>query len=434
MNKIFKNEKSFFGKIEALFWKLYQKESFRFLIAGGLNTLLGTVGAILLRLVFDANNWNAKIPFDFLTNIGLVEPNMDIPYLIVFVAFLPIAYTLQAKISFQTKWEWKRLAIYPLSSIPNFICQELFIYIFEVLLHVNPSVSYVLSPICSLPIMFFIIRVLVKPFKKNVHRRMKDIKYIFCDIDGTLIDSNSKLAPETIKCIEENKNRYVFYLISGRNYQGVKTIHDILKLDTPLICGNGSLVATKDKEVLWYQEMDLALAHEIYEEYYKRDLSVSVYDTFNWYVNARNEWTGIEEQITGLTPEIIDDIKNIKNISKIMIIASEEKVDELYPLIKKKYRSLTVVRSKPMFIEIMTKNVDKKNALHFLRKKEKISKKNIVTIGDSTPDLGMFEEAGLAVAMQNAKQNIKDKADYVVKSNNELGVKCLIEEIREAQK
>ena len=63
-NKIFKNEKSIFGKLENLFWTLYKKESFRFLIAGGLNTLMGMVSAILLRLVFDACGWNSKISFD----------------------------------------------------------------------------------------------------------------------------------------------------------------------------------------------------------------------------------------------------------------------------------------------------------------------------------------------------------------------------------
>ncbi len=167
MNKIFKNEKSFFGKIENLFWKLYSKEPFRFLIAGGINTVLGIVVAIIFRAIFSSLNWNPKISFAFLENIGLVTPNMDIPYLISFVLLLPVAYTLQVYISFQTKWSFKRFLIYPLSSIPNFICQELFVWLFEVVLKVPSSFSYILSPICSLPIMFFIIRFLVKPFKKN---------------------------------------------------------------------------------------------------------------------------------------------------------------------------------------------------------------------------------------------------------------------------
>ena len=39
MNKIFKNENSFLGKIEKLFWKIYSIESMRFLFWGGINTL-----------------------------------------------------------------------------------------------------------------------------------------------------------------------------------------------------------------------------------------------------------------------------------------------------------------------------------------------------------------------------------------------------------
>lgn len=171
MNKIFKNENSFFGKIEKFFWALYEKEPFRFLIAGGINTVLGIVASILFRLLFKAAGWDPKISFDFLEKIGLVAPNMDIPYLIAFVLLLPVAYTLQAFISFRTKWSFMRFLIYPISSIPNFICQELFIWLFEVVLKLPSSVSYFLAPICSLPIMFFIIRFLVKPLKKKTEKK-----------------------------------------------------------------------------------------------------------------------------------------------------------------------------------------------------------------------------------------------------------------------
>lgn len=167
MNKIFKNEDSFFGKLEKIFWRFYEKEPFRFLIAGGINTVLGIVVAILFRWLFNAFSWDPKISFEFLENIGLVAPNIDIPYLIAFVLLLPVAYTLQVFISFQTKWSIKRFLIYPISSIPNFICQELFVWLFEVVLKLPSSVSYILAPICSLPIMFFIIRFLVKPLKKK---------------------------------------------------------------------------------------------------------------------------------------------------------------------------------------------------------------------------------------------------------------------------
>lgn len=426
-NKIFKNENSIFGKIEKLFWKLYEKESFRFLIAGGLNTLMGMVSAILLRLVFDACGWNSKISFDFLTSLGLVDPNMDIPYLIVFVLLLPVAYTLQAKISFQTKWEWKRLAIYPISSIPNFICQELFIWLFEEVLHLSPSISYILSPICSLPIMFFIIRFLVKPFKKKAD--IKKVTNIFCDIDGTLIDSDSKLNLATIDAVKRIKDKYPFYLISGRHFACMCEIYDKLELNTPIICCNGALIATRNKEIINIEAMPDYIPQEIFNKYKDEDLSLSIFAGFEWYVNKRNKLTLIEEGLVNFESTILNDSGLITNVIKVMIISSKESIDKLYPILKKQYKNVLVMRSKPTFIEISAKKVTKGNAIKLLKKKYNLKSKNLMALGDSIMDVSMFKKCSNNVAMGNATEITKKKANLLADTNDELGVKKLLDQL-----
>ena len=73
---------------------------------------------------------------------------------------------------FRTKWSFKRFLRYPLSSIPNLILTSLFICLFSGIIGIDPYISYVLAPICALPIMFFIIRFLVKPIKgKKVNKK-----------------------------------------------------------------------------------------------------------------------------------------------------------------------------------------------------------------------------------------------------------------------
>ncbi len=37
-------------------------------------------------------------------------------------------------------------------------------------------------------------------------------------------------------------------------------------------------------------------------------------------------------------------------------------------------------------------------------------------------DISMFESAGLRIAMENAEEYLKKKADYITTSNNESGV------------
>ncbi|WP_327875860.1 HAD family hydrolase [Aneurinibacillus thermoaerophilus] len=57
-----------------------------------------------------------------------------------------------------------------------------------------------------------------------------------------------------------------------------------------------------------------------------------------------------------------------------------------------------------------------------------IDRSKIIGIGDSYNDIDLIKVAGLGVAMGNAPEFIKQKADYVTRSNNEEGVRHVIEE------
>ena len=46
----------------------------------------------------------------------------------------------------------------------------------------------------------------------------------------------------------------------------------------------------------------------------------------------------------------------------------------------------------------------------------------MICCGDGMNDLSMIEYAGLGVAMANAEPLVKEKADFITKSNDEDGV------------
>ncbi len=158
MKRFIKNEKSFLGKVESLIRVLWEQESIRFVFVGGINTVLGIVVSIFTRYIFIDSNLLIKFSFWFM--------EFDIPNLVSFVVLLPVAYTMQALIAFRSKWEWKRLAVYPLTSIPNLLLQQTGIYLFTKWTG-NADLSYILAAIAILPIMFFIIRFFVKPLKNR---------------------------------------------------------------------------------------------------------------------------------------------------------------------------------------------------------------------------------------------------------------------------
>lgn len=59
----------------------------------------------------------------------------------------------------------------------------------------------------------------------------------------------------------------------------------------------------------------------------------------------------------------------------------------------------------------------------------KVSPGNVVAVGDAENDLAMFKECGCGVAVGNALDSVKAKADLVMSGNHGAGVEELITEI-----
>ncbi len=87
--------------------------------------------------------------------------------------------------------------------------------------------------------------------------------------------------------------------------------------------------------------------------------------------------------------------------------------------LKEKYN---VVRSATYYLEFVNKEVDKARGIEIIARKKGLTKQEIMTIGDEGNDYLMVKEAGLGIAMGNARQKVKDVAKYITKSNANNGV------------
>ena len=91
----------------------------------------------------------------------------------------------------------------------------------------------------------------------------------------------------------------------------------------------------------------------------------------------------------------------------------------MYPQVKAAY---TVI-----YAEIFSKDASKGNSLKALSAHLGIEKEEIACIGDGENDSFMFEESGLKIAMGNAEEMLKQRADYVTSSNRHDGAAEAIE-------
>ena len=83
---------------------------------------------------------------------------------------------------------------------------------------------------------------------------------------------------------------------------------------------------------------------------------------------------------------------------------------------------LDVVRTGPLFLELMAPGVTKGAALARLMAAAGVPRGEVLAIGDHFNDLSMFEVAGLGVAMANAPWEVRESAGAVTADCTDDGV------------
>ena len=119
--------------------------------------------------------------------------------------------------------------------------------------------------------------------------------------------------------------------------------------------------------------------------------------------------------------ENIEDIENI-NINFEDISKKPAMYEELIKL-----PETTITSSFDHNLEIVGETTSKAEALKEMGKLMGIEKDEMMAIGDSPNDIAMLKEAGIAVAVGNAKDEVKAMADYIAPTNHEDGVADAIE-------
>ncbi|MDY4788397.1 MAG: GtrA family protein [Bacilli bacterium] len=134
--------------------KVLSLEIVKFLIVGGINTLMGGILIpYLVRLFLQG------------------EPRfygIDISLTVGYLIWFTFAYLLQVKYVFNTNFNIKRYLLYPLTQIPNYLINQGFLYLFEKVLKLSSLISLFLAAILAVPIMFIIVRLVVKDKHERV--------------------------------------------------------------------------------------------------------------------------------------------------------------------------------------------------------------------------------------------------------------------------
>jgi hydroxymethylpyrimidine pyrophosphatase-like HAD family hydrolase len=109
----------------------------------------------------------------------------------------------------------------------------------------------------------------------------------------------------------------------------------------------------------------------------------------------------------------------------VTLLGMPEPIQRILGSIREKYwqkREVALFNPDPQVIQVTHRLVDKGIALQRVAQRMEADREQVMVIADADNDLGMMEWAGLAIAVANATDQVKQLADAVVPSNDDQGV------------
>lgn len=259
---------------------------------------------------------------------------------------------------------------------------------------------------------------------------MMGYKLIALDLDGTLKNSNNEITLKTKEALLKAQEQGIkIVLASGRPTPGLR--HEAEELELEKYAGyilsfNGArVVDVKTKETIYEQTLSIDEAKQAYDRAKEFSLACMTYeDDVIVTEDINDEYVKIEAKINDIEKKKVDFKDNLKNpIHKVLLTGQPDYVASVIDEFKKPFGdSLSIYRSAPFFIEIMAQGIDKAASLDRLVKSLGIKQEEVMAFGDGYNDLSMIEYAGLGVAMANAVDGVKERADYITLSNDEDGI------------
>lgn len=255
-------------------------------------------------------------------------------------------------------------------------------------------------------------------------------KLIAIDIDDTLLNNDIQITSKVQDAIQKAiaKGTKVV-LCTGRTLRGAERFYDQLGLDTLFITAGGAEIYDPNKNRLFEVEVDPALTKQILEYAYSKGIHAQVYIDGDLVYRERNEYSQLYEGPYGYPGTVIEDLLDIERIvtPKVLFVVDENKAEAIQQDAETKFPTLSIKRSKPIYIEFTPRSISKATALEFVADYYSIDLKDTIAVGDAQIDAPMILAAGLGVAVENAPDSLKSIADVICPSNEDDGVAYVIE-------
>lgn len=258
------------------------------------------------------------------------------------------------------------------------------------------------------------------------------MKYIFIDIDGTLVSALGEIPLSAIKAIKKTreKGNKVFICsarVNGEVYDHIKAIGF-----DGMILGSGAQIFIDNELIKLYsfdEEVNELIddLNKMHLGFYLETNEALIGNTlFKEKANiAFKDYDPRQElNVDIVFPQMLYDIPLKRNdILKINYVLEDMKH---HNYLKDKYHQYDHGfwggNNKYQFGDISQKDINKGNAIKWLKEYLNIDKKDCLAFGDSYPDILMFKECKEGIAMGNGSKECKENATYITDDLEDDGI------------
>jgi 5-amino-6-(5-phospho-D-ribitylamino)uracil phosphatase len=266
------------------------------------------------------------------------------------------------------------------------------------------------------------------------------IQMIAMDLDGTLLDSESKLRPENAQAIAAAAARGIeIVIVTGRRFHSARLIAAEIPARVELIVSNGALVKSMSGETHLRTLLPAETARRVLHATEKfRPLSGVIFDrpAENQLIFERIDWDGPfvgpylrrhRNHVAEVVP--LTDCLNGEDPVEVMFLGECAPIrDALGTLERFEHRddytlALTEYPARGFsMLDVLRRGVTKGSALAEWAARRGVARENVMAIGDNWNDREMLEYAGLPIVMGNSIPELKSLGWQTTLSNDECGV------------
>jgi Cof subfamily protein (haloacid dehalogenase superfamily) len=291
---------------------------------------------------------------------------------------------------------------------------------------------------------------------------MKNIKFVACDLDGTLLTDNKDILVSTFNSLMEAQKKGIrLILASGRSSAMIEPYAEALQLDRyggyVVGCNGHHIINAQSGVRVENGSIDVPTSARLFAFAKKHHLQFLAEHPRGFYVyvpkslfpikilvgflkqrhKLKKKHQGDYSVLGGFTMSSQAFVHSVNKPADIKEACIKVGITHFPRVIKGAFEkmdedlkeNLNIMLVTSYWVDIMPKGVDKAAAIEQILVENGLGFESLMAFGDAQNDVEMIRKAAIGVAMGNAMESVKLQAVQITESNEDNGIGSVIDRL-----